>query len=81
MPKNITVYSRATCGPCRQLKSFLKIKGFSFEEKDVDNPDNASEAYAFSGLSIVPVTVVTNQDDTQEVVSGCNLSQLIPLIA
>lgn len=82
MPKNITIYSRPTCAPCNQLKQFLKMKGFSYTIKDIDsNPDNAAEAYGYSGASIVPVTVVTKEDDTKEVISGYNLGRLVPLLA
>lgn len=82
MPKKITIYSRPTCAPCNQIKKFLNLKGLSYEVKDVDaDPNNAAEALALAGMSIVPVTVITKQDDTQEVISGLNLSRLMPAIA
>lgn len=82
MPKNITIYSRPTCAPCNQLKQFLNRKGFTFEVRDIDSSqDYAAEAFGYSGASIVPVTVVTKEDDTKEVISGLNLSRLAPLLA
>lgn len=79
--KNITIYSRPTCGPCNQLKQLLKHKGFTYEVKDVDaSADNAAEAFGYSGASIVPVTVLTREDNTKEVISGYNLSRLMPAL-
>lgn len=82
MPKNITIYSRPTCAPCNQIKAFLRHKGFTFDVKDVDeSPDNMAEAYGFAGVSTVPVTVVTKEDNTKEVISGYNLNRLMPALA
>lgn len=80
MPKNITIYSRETCSPCRSLKKFLSSKGVAYTDKDIDLPENLQEASKY-GLQVVPLTVITKQDDSQEVISGFNLSQLVPAIA
>lgn len=76
----VTIYSRPTCGPCTQLKQFMKLKGYTYVEKSVDNPDNAAEAYGYSGMSMVPVTVI-EKDDEKHVISGYNLQQLVPVLA
>lgn len=78
--KQITIYGRDTCAPCIQLKNFMKLKGYSYTDKSVDNPDYASEAFAYTGLSTVPVTVIED-DNNREIVSGLNLGKLIPLLA
>ena len=45
------------------------------------NPERQAEAQALSGALTVPITVVTKDDDSQEVVVGYNLSRLAPAIA
>lgn len=77
--KQVTIYSRQGCAPCNQLKQFMKLKGLSYVEKSVDNPDNAAEAYGYAGMSIVPVTVVEN-NNTKQVISGYNPAQLMPAL-
>lgn len=82
MPKNITIYSRPTCAPCNTLKQFLNKKGIQFTSKNIDEDENAAaEAYAYAGLSIVPVTVVEQQDGTRDIITGLNLSKLMPVLA
>jgi glutaredoxin len=67
----VTVYSSSKCAPCRQLKNYLKYKGFDFVDKDVEDPVNAKTARLLSGKTIVPVTTVGNH-----VVVGYNLQHL-----
>lgn len=78
--KQITVYSRQSCAPCKILKQWLDYKGVSYDVLDIDeNPDNQKKAFELSGASIVPVTHVT--DDTNEsVIVGWNLDKLIPAL-
>jgi len=64
------------------VKKYLAAKGFSYDEVNLDdNPQRQQEALAISGALTVPVTVVTKQDDTREVVVGYNLAKLAPAIA
>jgi len=64
------------------VKKYLSAKGFSYDEVNLDdNPQRQQEALAISGALTVPVTVVTKQDDTREVVVGYNLAKLAPAIA
>jgi glutaredoxin len=82
MPKNITVFTSNTCAYCGMVKKYLKAKNVGYEEVNIDEfPDRQQEAYAVSGSLTVPVTVVTKQDDSQEVVVGYNLAQLAPAVA
>lgn len=75
--KKITVYSRTSCSPCKTLKYFLEKKGLEFTERNVDESDEAqAEAYAYSGMSTVPVTVITSPDGSRRVLSGLRLAQL-----
>jgi glutaredoxin len=63
------------------VKKFLTSKGQSFEEINLDQePARQQEALAISGALTVPVTVVTKEDDSREVVVGYNLSKLAPAL-
>ena len=63
------------------VKKFLHSKGHNYQEVNLDHdPEKQQEALALSGSLTVPVTVVTRQDDSQEVVVGFNLSKLAPAL-
>ena len=82
MVKNITIFTTNTCAYCQMVKTYLKAKGFGYEEINLDeNPHRRSEAHGLSGALTVPVTVVTKTDDSQEVIVGYNLSKLVPAIS
>jgi len=82
MPKNITIFTTNTCAYCVMVKKWLAAKGMSYEEVNLDqNPERQAEALELSGALTVPVTVVTKQDDSREVVVGFNLAKLAPAVA
>lgn len=82
MPKNITIFTTNTCAYCVMVKRWLGAKGIGYEEVNLDdNPERQKEAFELSGQLAVPVTVVTKQDDTKEVIVGYNLSKLAPAVA
>lgn len=82
MPKNITIFTTNTCAYCAMVKKWLQIKGFHYEEVNLDNdPARQQEAFELSGQLSVPITVVTKQDDTRAVVVGYNLAQLAPAVS
>ncbi|HEX8763237.1 MAG TPA: glutaredoxin family protein [Candidatus Saccharimonadales bacterium] len=82
MPKNVTIFTTNTCASCMMVKKYLTTKGVSYDEVNVDqNPERQAEATAMSGVTTVPVTVVTRQDDSKEVVVGYNLAKLAPAVA
>jgi glutaredoxin len=82
MVKKITVFTTDTCAYCVMVKKWLGSKGYQYEEVNLNSqPERQQEAFQLSGSLSVPVTVVTKQDDTQEVVVGYNLSRLAPAIA
>ncbi len=82
MVKNITIFTTNTCAYCGMVKKWLQAKGFNYEEVNLDqNPDRQKEAFEVSGALSVPVTVITKQDDSREVVIGYNLAKLAPAIA
>jgi glutaredoxin 3 len=82
MPKNITIFTTNTCAYCVMVKRFLQTKGMSYEEVNLDtNPERQKEAYELSGALTVPVTVVTKEDESREVIVGYNLAKLAPAVA
>ncbi len=82
MAKDITIFTTNTCSYCGMVKRFLDMKGMKYDVVNLDeNPERQAEVMRISGALTVPITVVTKQDDTQEVVVGYNLSRLAPAIA
>jgi len=82
MPKNITIFTTNTCAYCSMVKRWLGAKGFTYDEVNLDeHPERQQEAMQVSGQMAVPVTVITKQDDSQEVVVGFNLAQLAPAVS
>ncbi|MDB5176161.1 MAG: NrdH-redoxin [Candidatus Saccharibacteria bacterium] len=82
MPKNITIFTTNTCGYCVMVKKYLTAKGLGYEEVNLDqSPHRQAEALSLSGAMTVPVTVVTKNDDTREVIVGYNLARLAPAVA
>lgn len=82
MPKNITIFTTNTCAYCTMVKKWLSAKGFKYDEVNIDDePVRQQEAYELSGQLSVPITVVTKQDDSRQVVVGYNLAQLAPAVS
>lgn len=82
MPKKITIFTTNTCVYCGMVKKWLGAKGHTFEEVNLEkHPERQKEAFELSGQLSVPITVVTRQDDTKEVVVGYNLAQLAPAVS
>ncbi len=82
MVKNITIFTTNTCAYCGMVKKWLGAKGHTWDEVNLDDhPERQAEAMKISGALTVPVTIVTKQDDSQEVVVGYNLAKLAPAIA
>ena len=64
------------------VKKYLDAKSHTYEVVNLDEqPHRQAEALQLSGSLTVPVTVVTKQDDSQEVVVGYNLAKLAPALA
>lgn len=81
MAKKITIYTSNACAYCVMVKKFLSAKGQSFDEVNLDlNPSRQQEAIELSGAFTLPITVVTKEDDSREVVVGYNLSKLAPAL-
>ncbi len=70
MPK-ITIYSTATCGYCKMLKSYLQNRGISYDEKHADLDQKlAEELYEKSGQLGVPFTIIEKDDGQTENILG-----------
>ncbi len=82
MAKNITIFTTNTCAYCAMVKKYLGAKGHDYEVVNLDeHPERQAEALALSGALTVPITVVTKDDDSREVVIGYNLAKLAPAVA
>lgn len=82
MAKDITIFTTNTCAYCVMVKKWLSAKGIGYQEVNLDqHPERQKEAFELSGQLAVPVTVVTKQDDTKEVIVGYNLAKLAPAVA
>jgi glutaredoxin len=69
--KNVTVYSTATCGFCKMLKSYLNDKDVKYDVKMADEDQAiAQELYEKSGQLGVPFTVITDDDGKEEYILG-----------
>ncbi len=82
MSKNITIYTSNTCGSCKMVKQYLKMKGQNYSEVNIeDEPSRREEMVTMTGQMSVPVTVVTSDDGSQDVTIGYNLGKLSSAIA
>ena len=73
---SITVYSRVSCGPCKELKKYLSYKQVEYQEVDADTID----LQALTGSRIVP-TVIVDTDEGQRIITGYNPSALASLLS
>ena len=82
MAKDITIFTTNTCAYCHMVKKWLTSKGHTYQEVNLDeHPEKQAEAMNLSGALTVPITVVTKQDDSREVIVGFNLAKLAPAVA
>ncbi len=82
MAKNITIFTTNTCSYCVMVKRWLSSKGISYEEVNLEQyPDRQAEVLSMSGALTVPITVVTKNDDSKEVIVGYNLARLAPAVS
>ncbi|NCQ54233.1 NrdH-redoxin [Candidatus Saccharibacteria bacterium CG11_big_fil_rev_8_21_14_0_20_41_19] len=73
----ITIYSTATCGYCKMLKSYLQSKDIDYDEKHADQDQKlAEELYEKSGQLGVPFTIIEKEDGTVEKVLGFDRNKI-----
>jgi len=64
------------------VKKWLHSKNLAYEEVNLDEkPELRNDVIKISGGLTVPVTVVTKQDDSTEVIVGWNLAKLVPAVS
>jgi glutaredoxin len=64
------------------VKKWLQSKNLSYDEINLDEkPELRAEVMKISGGMTVPVTVVTKNDDSKDVIVGWNLSKLVPAVS
>lgn len=64
------------------VKKWLGAKGHSYNEVNLDeHPERQKDAFEMSGQLAVPVTVITKEDDSREIVVGYNLAKLAPAVS
>lgn len=81
MAKDITIYTTNTCAYCVMVKKWLQAKGHTYQEVNLDtDPERQKEAFELSGQLSVPITVITKEDESKEVVVGYNLAKLAPAV-
>lgn len=82
MVKNITIFTTNTCAYCAMVKKFLDMKDHKYDVVNLDEqPERQAEALALSGALTVPITVVTKEDDSRDVVIGWNPAKLAPALS
>ena len=84
MAKDITIYTTTTCASCNMVKTYLKAKGHTYTEVNVDHePMRREEAITVSGGALtVPVTVINDEHTGQKAVTvGWNAGQLASALA
>lgn len=82
MAKSAIIYTTKTCAYCRPVKDFLKQKDVSYEEVDLDeHPARRQELLQLSGQFAVPVTVITSDDGSKDMVVGFNLPKLAAAVS
>jgi len=76
----VTIFSRVTCGPCKQLKAYLQSKQVQYTEIDLDaNPEREKDVVALTGLLQVPTTLIVDETGPHPV-SGYNLPRIAALL-
>lgn len=67
----ITIYSTATCGYCKMLKSYLMSKNIKYTEKHADEDQKiAMELYEKSGQLGVPFTIIEDEKGKETNILG-----------
>lgn len=67
----VTIYSTATCGYCKMLKSYLQSKNVSYNVKNADeDPKIAQELYEKSGQLGVPFSIVEDEAGQEQMILG-----------
>lgn len=73
----VDIYTTPTCPYCKQTKEFFRENDVEFDEHDVaSDQDQARTMIEKSGQRGVPVTVVRDAEDEEEIIVGFNREKL-----
>jgi glutaredoxin len=79
--KKITVFTTSTCAYCGMVKKWLDAKGVVYNVVNLDEqPEMQKQVFEKSGALTVPVTLIENDDNSEEVVIGYNLARLAAIV-
>lgn len=56
----VKIFTKSTCGFCRQAKKFLDDKGIPYEEVDASTEDGRDQLSQL-GFHVVPVLIINEQ--------------------
>ena len=82
MTKTITVYTTDSCASCLMVKKYLDGKGLQYNVVNLDQEPLAvrQKVIEISGAMTVPVTVVQDEQGSQNVTVGWNPGKLAAVI-
>lgn len=79
--KEYKIYSTPTCGYCHMLKDWLTEKGIAFTDINVaSDPSQGVEMIQKTGQMGVPVSIITFEDNREEVVLGFDQQKLARIL-
>jgi glutaredoxin len=79
--KKITVFTTSTCAYCGMVKKWLDAKGVAYNVVNLDEqPEMQKQVFEKSGALTVPITLIENDDSSEEVVIGYNLARLAAVV-
>lgn len=52
------VYSSTNCNYCKQLKTYLEEQNISYEERNIDESEEARQELSKLGIMSVPLTLI-----------------------
>lgn len=71
----VTLFSSATCAPCKTVKQYIKSKGLDFTELDVFEGKNMDTLLKLTGRMTTP-TILVEDGDKRSIIIGLNYSSL-----
>jgi thioredoxin 1 len=76
--KQLIKFSRPACVPCQMVGNFLNDKGVTYQEVNVYEDAETANKY---NIQSVPVLVLVNGDDVEEMVFGYKPDEIEQLLS
>ncbi|SDK06379.1 glutaredoxin domain-containing protein [Sediminibacillus albus] len=80
MERKVVIYSQETCSPCQAEKEWLKNNNVQFEDRDIRTHSQYMDEVVALGASATPVTVITEEGGSEEIVMGFDKERLSVLL-